>query len=906
MNKNALNTAGAVFLLGAMSNTALSQEQIQEQAQEQENTPEITEEVVVVGIRASIQSAISAKRNANSVVEVIAAEDIGKLPEFTIVESLARLPGLSSGRDRGNGSGLSVRGLGTDLTGSLLNGRELATHNASRSPRFDQFPSELINGASVYKSPVANQMAGGVAGTIDLKTVKPLAMNERRVVLNANFEYQEIAADLADGESFGDRESISYVDQFMDGELGVAIGLANSTRPIGTVRAAVFNPNPTAAGNFTTEDGTTYSGVTFPYGFETSVRTGEEKRQGLITAIQWAPSENFEANYDLFLSQFDIEENQGGFRTGNLTAPGTRYGDVVVAGGTFDSATNTQTGGSVTAATITGGFDVNNVNEIYEEKDDLLSTGLNLKWATDNSWTIGSDIAYSRAERKSFFLSIETAQVQPTARFDGTHTIPAFAFHQDLLDTDLNQLVEIQEIINDDTGGAQNVVDRIGSVSLDFAYDFDSGSFTSVEFGTRFSSREKEYVVGNQTVTLVRDAVVEDAYLTGDPLGSFDGNLATAPQALRFDVDAVLRDYFNATIQPQQDGNTRRRGWVIEEDIGSLYAQVNFEKELGSMLLSGNFGVRYEATKTTAGSVLLVNTDNEEVETPIEVDNDFNDVLPALNLSLDINDKQKMRFSAARALTRPPIDDLNPGAGVFVFDTADSFGGNPLLEPFRSNQIDITYEFYFDNETAVTIAYFYKDLSTIIVNQTRPQDVDLDGDGQILNPNPDGRNETGTITQPVNLGEATISGVELAYNQSFTFLPEPFDGLGVYATVSFNESDMVVEEAFSVASLDFPGFADSAGNFTLWYSKGGFETRVAYRFTDDFVRRVDGQALAVNEAEAVVDMQASYYFTDNFQVLLQAKNLTNDPYTTNHGDPRLHGRYEQFGRTYSMGASYTF
>ena len=161
------------------------------------------EEVVVTGIRGSIQSAISLKRDSNSLVEVIAAEDIGKLPELTITESLARLPGLTSGRDRGNGAGVSVRGLGTELTGSLMNKRELATHNASRSPRFDQFPTELIYGASVYKSPIATQTAGGIAGTVNLNTVRPLEINERKINLNASFEYQEVAAALEDGDAYG-------------------------------------------------------------------------------------------------------------------------------------------------------------------------------------------------------------------------------------------------------------------------------------------------------------------------------------------------------------------------------------------------------------------------------------------------------------------------------------------------------------------------------------------------------------------------------------------------------------------------------------------------------------------------------------------------------------------------------
>jgi len=865
------------------------------------------EEVVVTGIRGSIQSAISLKRDSNSLVEVIAAEDIGKLPELTITESLARLPGLTSGRDRGNGAGVSVRGLGTELTGSLMNKRELATHNASRSPRFDQFPTELIYGASVYKSPIATQPAGGIAGTINLNTVRPLDITERKINLNANFEYQELAAGLEDGDAYGDRESISYIDQFMDDRLGVAVGFANSSRPVGTVRAAVFNPDPTEV-SFVA-DGVDYTDVTLPYGYEHSVRTGSESRQGVVGALQFRPNDDFDINYDVFYSQFEVAEDQSGFRTGNLAAAGTLYADVDVVGGNFDSGTNTHTGGSVAAARMTGGFDLNNVNEQYREEDELLATGLNVVWNNGDAWEISADASYSRAERLSHFLSIETIQNNPTAHFDGTSAIPAFAFGTSLTDTASNLLPDSQEIINADSGGAQNVVDQVGALALDFSYDFEEGFVSSLEFGVRGSQREKEMAVGNQTVYLLdSNQVPNDMYL-GSPLGSFDGDLRTtieANPALRMDVDRLLAEMYGAEIQPQQDGDTRRRGWVISEDVMAAFLQANFEYDFSNgMTLSGNFGVRYEATETQADSVQLINVDNVETEEQLSSTNSFSDVLPSLNMSLDLNDSNKLRFSVSRALTRPPIDDLSPGAGVFVFDSADSYGGNPDLEPYRSTQLDLGYEYYHSEDTALTVAVFYKDLSTIIVNQTVPQDVDLDGNGIIENPNSDGRNETGTITQPVNQGEASIQGVEFSYNQAFTSLPSPFDGMGVYATVSFNDSDMVVEEAFNSGSFDFPGFSETNGNFTLWYATESFEMRAAYRFIDDFVRRVDGQALAINEAEAVLDMQASYYITDEFQVLFQAKNLTDDPYTTNHGNPDLHGRYEQFGRSYSIGFSYS-
>ncbi len=149
-----------------------------------------TQQVTVTGIRRGIESAISVKKNADNIVEAMSAEDIGKLPDTSIAESIARLPGLSAQRVAGRAQVISVRGLSPDFATTLLNGRELVSTGDNRSVEFDQYPSELLSGVTVYKTPDAGLIGQGLSGTLDMQTIRPLNFNSRVLSLNARMQQQ--------------------------------------------------------------------------------------------------------------------------------------------------------------------------------------------------------------------------------------------------------------------------------------------------------------------------------------------------------------------------------------------------------------------------------------------------------------------------------------------------------------------------------------------------------------------------------------------------------------------------------------------------------------------------------------------------------------------------------------------
>ena len=217
-----------------------------------EAEPEL-EEVIVTGIRAGIQDAIQVKAELQSIAEVISAEDIGKLPDTSIADAIARMPGITTQRAEGRSSAISLRGTDPGFTTGLMNGREQVSTGDNRAIEYDQYPAELINAVVVYKTPDSNIVGQGLAGTIDLRTIRPLDYGKQALVLNIRGEINSQGDDLgANSSDSGYRASFSWVDQFMDGKLGIALGFARLDSPIATKGFGTYEPwgpNGTNAAN---------------------------------------------------------------------------------------------------------------------------------------------------------------------------------------------------------------------------------------------------------------------------------------------------------------------------------------------------------------------------------------------------------------------------------------------------------------------------------------------------------------------------------------------------------------------------------------------------------------------------------------------------------------------------------
>ena len=857
------------------------------------------EEIVVYGsYQQALANALREKRVSDTVADVVASEDLGKLPDISIAESLARLPGVVANRDRGNATEISVRGLGPNLSSTLLNGREVASGEGNRNTRYETYPAELLNGAYVFKTTAARRVEGGVGGVVDLRTIRPLEYGEQRVVLNLSGSYFDLAEDIGDAGTGGYTGSVSYVGQFADGTVGLLLGYARREQPIASARTNIFPYGDSFAdidGDGTVREG--YVGDLAPYGYEALIRGGNDDRDGVVAALQLAPGDALDINLDAFYSSIDFIEEQRGFRT-----------EGVPFGNTFSSPTiqdNFLTSGTVTQ-NAEWGLDAKTVNEQFTLFDDLSSVGLNVAW-NSGRFTVAGDASYSRVDRDSQFISVQTrlhdvdgpTPVRLTSgtvgTFDSTDDgLGLFSFGQSLADPETNLPFHIS------VPTADTVKDEVSAVALDAAYATDNRHVPQLSFGIRYSDRQKS-LFARSDFPLIDEAArtpVPTSLLLPPLTGS--GEFAGLPPTLTFDRLGVIDQIFGG-INPQQATSDQTESWKVAEQITAAYLELDVSGRLFGLEFTGNLGVRVARTETLASSTFLQNgveTGYVEVLTPFSVPNSFTDTLPSLNLAFNVTERQIVRVGLAKAIARAPLDDMNAGVGEYDFGFPEAYGGNPLLEPFRTDQVDLTYENYFFDNAAVTVSGFYKDIETFIVRETRTG-VEL----------PSGA--IGNFTRPVNGTGGDIRGVEVGYSQPLSFLPPGLDGLGLYLNFTFVDSDIEVSPAFVAGTFPLPGLAEDSVNAQIWYYRNGFEARIGYRYRADYPLELPDvpDQILTSADERLVDFQASYQFGENaslstLKVLFQANNLTDEAFSTYYASAWASGRYESFGRRYWFGFSY--
>ncbi|MEM1151309.1 MAG: TonB-dependent receptor plug domain-containing protein, partial [Pseudomonadota bacterium] len=301
----AASSAFLIFSAPAFAQDAATGAPVETTGSDVADEEAVLDTVTVSGIRGSITNSLAAKRNASSIVEAISAEDIGKLPDLSIADSLARLPGVTAQRVRGRSQQISIRGLGPDFSLALLNGREIVSAGNNRGVEFDQFPSELINQGIVYKTPDATLAATGIAGAVDLRPVRPLDFDDRRVNLSGKYVFNDSDQLNPDFDEDGYRLFGSYIDQNADGTIGWSLGVTVQSNPTQFLsRELKTNPGQTQVDPNT---GLVYAADNPRSG----VVSREFERTSVAGTLQFEPTDRFQATIDGFYTD---TEDQGIFR----------------------------------------------------------------------------------------------------------------------------------------------------------------------------------------------------------------------------------------------------------------------------------------------------------------------------------------------------------------------------------------------------------------------------------------------------------------------------------------------------------------------------------------------------------------------------------------------------------------
>lgn len=921
---------------------------------------EALEIIEVRGFSRSLIQSLNQKRFSDTVSEQISADDLGALPDISMADALTRLPGISAVRTGGQAAQINIRGLSGGFVFSTLNGREQVSTSGSRSIEFDQYPSELISSAAVYKSPKASLIEGGVAGTVELENASPLNNDQKhKFVANVRGMYNDRASEVSDATEFGDRISFSYQGKYLDDTLGVALGFARLFQPSVATQfiGLAYNDRKDVDGAPNDTNGPVDSPESeyISEGFELQHLGGEETRNGYLAAIEWAPVDNFKLKGDAFLSRFDKESFARGLRV-KLGGPTAAYANAQLDGNAVIGAAVNRTSQSYTRVEI-----VNDDNQDFDEVD---SFGVNADWQISDRLNVNADVSLSRAKsnfRNGLLWSLvaEDANAE-TPVFDNNVAInyqlnglnlPDVGFNQAAAFSDIDRVMVSKYGIYPD-----QTEDEVTAFRLDFKYELESDIFSSVEFGARYSDRE--YSRKRSVFEYGNDGAFSSAQpplrLTDDMASVVDwqGEFSYFPSYLAIDLDKALNAWFpDGTPEPVQtwgnadgvddaQGYTTNYSWSVLqsgsvfEDVLAAYVMVNINTQIAGLDLSGNVGIRRVETDQSAtvlenvagdarlGAQNIVDENGivNDLYAPNVLGTKYTDYLPSINLNLQLNDNSLVRFAAAKVMSRAPINRLAGDASANVSDDGvinGSSTNNPFLKPFYADQYDVSYEYYFEEGNGtIAAALFYKNIDSF-VETLSIENFDFKGNGfnvpdSIEDPVSGEQVATtnGIYTTAVNNGEGGyIRGLELAYTQVFTFLPEPFNGLGANASYSYTESEIesITSLGGDTLAQSLPGLSNNVFNATVFYTLDDFETRLNVRYRDEFV----SEQVAINEqvvnfdAETVIDFQTSYRFSDSLTMLLQVNNLTDEPTQSYFGSEQRTGTTQYFGRQFYLGFTYS-
>lgn len=881
---------------------------------------EEVETIVVTGFRQALESAIEFKREAPAIVQSVSAEDIGKLPESSIAESLARLPGVTGQRVNGRTSAISIRGFGQDFVAATMNGRELLGMGDNRGVEFDLYPAEIVARATVYKSPTATLLTQGVAGTVDLQTIRPLEARST-IALNGTYEMNDLSALNPDMDDTGYRAAGTYVDQFLGDTLGVALTVATMESPSQEEWWQAWGYPQTPAGDYILG------------GHKSYVRSATLNRDSFSGVLQWKPSDSLEVTVDgLYIDYLDEQVKRG------LETPGAIWG-------TPDYRVDSVVDGLVTEGALLNNY-VQIRNDSAEQDATLTSGGINVKYQLSDTMSVTFDGAYSEIDKKISDLEIysgfgrgEAAAGIPSDNITFRMTNHGAILGYTLPYDDYN-LVKLAGAKNwgfdnphcpgpdctDDQDGFINYADfeeTLTSLRLQANKELD-GRITGVTFGVNYSDREKSkvntglfltdpaYPANSPIPESVRRGTVALDFLGGQRMVAIDGRgLYNSGHYLTYNEG----DY---------KANRAADTWDITEKVTTGYLQIDFasDEDFDSPF-RGNVGLQYVYSDQNAQGFGAQGGPTGVIAVPVEDGRTYGDLLPSLNLMFDVTDDQQVRFSASRVMTRSRLDKLKPGASI-VFNpgnnipTADidrspwsANSGNPQLEPIKTDQVDLSYEWYFAPDGYVTVGMFNKHLVSWQTTGKLPMDF-----------TPFYYPELGTVytfdgfsEQTIESGGGNIFGTELQFALPFNVMADFLDGFGILGYYTHLNNNVKIDGQ----QADIIGLSDESYGVTAYFEKMGFEARVSGNYRSDYTAEVRGGNNGLQNTSVLAtelwDAQIGYDFgrggfsgaLGGLAVFLSGTNLTNEPYVQfEHNDERQITRYSNYGRNYQLGLRYKF
>ena len=899
--------------------------------------------VQVNGFISSIENSTALKRNASTIVEAVSAEQVGKLPGASIADALGRLPGLAVQTVDGRPQVLSIHGLGPDFSTALINGGQQVSTSNNRDVQFDQYPSSWFDNVVVHLSPEADLVGQGLAGTVDMHTIRPLDKSGPESAVNAKYIWNGMDQ-LSQGSGVSNKGynvNGVWVNQFANHTLGVTLGVDLENNPSQVEHQAPWGYPNDANGDYVV-------GGSKNYGITDSM-----KRNGLLATVEWQPNEFYTGTVDMTYDNFkEVQWAKG------MELPLFWGSNVTLAPGSVSN-------GFVENGTYSGVKPI--VRNDYNSNTARVYTfnGDNKFHITEN-WSADLDANYSRATSRQIQLESYSG-----TGYNGTGALDTIGFSElanGLLYVDPSLNYGSGTVLTDPDGwGAGNdvvqagfinaprTVDYLADLRLSVERDFASGPFSSMEFGVSDSTRNKTYNVDQNFLTLGGGFIsggnaVKSAAFDGtscDPLSWMGIGSMTCYNPFALIANGTLTEVpvFMSSLPIPPN-------WKVRERDLNPYLQFNLDTNLGNISLRGNFGIQADRThQTSTGERVAPGssvTGGGTVLIPVTGGTTYKRYLPSANLIFGLTDNDDLRVSAARTMAQPRMDQMNASQAVSgnlthlsSTDPNQAFfssnGGNAKLLPTMSDNYNISYEHYFsgpvtgyqcnaaDSKTSdicrnggggyISVSGYFLKLSDYIDPNAAylydfsafiPSYLNAAEQAQLGTP-------YGIVSGPTNDGHGYVKGAQVTLNLPFGLFTPVLDGFGVNLTGNRTKSSLVYGD--NPTPITVPGLSKWVANGTLYYQHDGFEARVSDSYRSDFLGEVSGISSSRIEQDlrggSSYDAQVSYTFDhgtfNGLTLIATGSNLSNKIFSTyQNNDPRQVLIWERYGRTYSVGVSYKF
>lgn len=810
-------------------------------------SPNAVDAIVVTSYGKSLQAAAALKRSAAYGLDAVNAEDIGKFPTRNAAEALQLVTGVTIDRQRGAGLYVSVRGLGPQFQYTELNGRSIAVNDLienggakGRQFRFEVLPAEMISQIEVVKTPTADMDEGALGGNINIKTFKPF--------------------DLGNKAAFSLRETYNDVREKADPSGSGLISWTNADKTLGLLASGLYDERHTRTDRlymvgwnldkFTSVLG---KGLYTPTRTRPTIETEHRKLYSGALSGQWKPRSDLQTDVDVLVTRLDAGYDEFGLDI--------YPDDTTFATPQFVPGSQKVVGDSVVAGTI------NNVRwmasrETSLNRHDLYVLGIKQTW-TPGAWRFNAEYGYSRA--RSYHPAGE-ATTRDRMAFFGPLT---YDFSRGY--TSIPQLTTTVDYSNpaNFVGQAFDYTwkdsrDTDETLRLDGARVF-SGWFTKIAFGAEQHNMNRAYLRRDWTLNDILNVpmtTLGSSFYQPLPYSGFLSLLSgNSPRAwLSPTSDAYYNKLYTAQVAAQPwSAADLRNSFIVDQKIRSAYVRGDFKFDVGGLPVSGNVGVRYADTKQLASGTLT----SGSTPVPVSYPKTYGNWLPSLNVKVDLRDDLIARFAASRVVNRPNVIDSAPRITVSR-DSPTASGGNPDLDPFLADQYDASLEWYPSPTTALTGAVFVKKMDNYITAQNTT--IQVPGRGDVL------------LSSNVNGGDAQVRGVEAAYNQSLSFLPGLFSGLGVQASVTLVDSKANYFAGNRQIKDDLVGLSKTSYNLVGYYEKGPISARLGWFWRSRYLQSIGSTTTAQSYIDAYgsLDGSLSYQITPRYAVTLEGSNLSDE------------------------------